>query len=263
VIGFTAPWALLGLAASAIPVLLHLFARREPPTVVFPATRYLAETARAHHRRLTPLLIAALVLAAAGPTLPGGSAATHAPSAIALILDNSLSSATTVAGTPVIERLKSAARDVLQAARSDDALWLITADLVPRRGTAAELLRIVGEVTAQPARLDLGRAIATGREALGSERLPKSVVVISDLQASAVAPATGQGPVVVLRPDDPPVANLGLAPLQPGRQPWGPGRCARRGRRGRAPRCRWWSAIGRPGGSSRPRARRYRWPAAC
>lgn len=231
-IGFTAPWALLGLAAAAIPVLLHLFARREPPTVVFPATRYLAETARASHRRLTlqhwllllvrTLLIAALVLAAAGPTLPGGSAATHAPSAIALILDNSLSSATTVAGTPVIEGLKAAARAVLQAARSDDALWLITADGVPRRGSAAELLQIVDGVGAQPARLDLGGAIATGREALASERLPASVVVVSDLQASAVAPATGRGPVVVLRPDEPPVANLGLGTLVAGRQPWGP-----------------------------------------
>ena len=42
-IGFTAPWVLLGLLAAGIPVLLHLFARREPPTVMFPATRYLAE----------------------------------------------------------------------------------------------------------------------------------------------------------------------------------------------------------------------------
>ena len=240
-IGFTAPWALLGLAAAGIPVLLHLFARREPPTVVFPATRYLAETARASHRRLTlqhwllllvrTLLIAALVLAAAGPTLPGGSAATHAPSAIALVLDNSLSSATTVAGTPVIDRLKDAARAVLQAARSDDALWLITADGVPRRGSAEELRGVVDGLAAQPARLDLGNAIATGREALASERLPGSVVVISDLQASAVSPASGQGTVVVLRPDEPPVANLGLAALAPGRQPWGPdgGRVSVRG----------------------------------
>ena len=37
---FAAPWALLGLLCAAIPLLLHLFARREPPTVIFPATRY-------------------------------------------------------------------------------------------------------------------------------------------------------------------------------------------------------------------------------
>ena len=231
-IGFTVPWALLGLAAAAIPVLLHLFARREPPTVVFPATRYLAETARAHHRRLTlqhwllllvrTLLIAALALAAAGPTLPGGSAATHAPSAITLVLDNSLSSATTAAGTPVVERLKEAAGAVLRAARADDALWLITADGLPRRGSAAELTGIVSRLAPSAARLDLGAAIGIAREAMAAERIPSSVVILSDLQASALAEAPGSGAVVVLHPDDPALGNLGLASLDPGRQPWGP-----------------------------------------
>ncbi|HJR35665.1 MAG TPA: BatA domain-containing protein [Gemmatimonadales bacterium] len=231
-IGFTAPWVLLGLLAAGIPVLLHLFARREPPTVMFPATRYLAETARAHHRRLTlqhwllllvrTLLIAALVLAAAGPTLPGGPAATHAPSAVTLVLDNSLSSATTVAGTPVVERLKRAALAILDAARAGDALWLLTADGSPRRGSAAELSAIVKRTTALPARLDLGAAIGIAREAMAAERLPASVVVVSDLQASALAQASGSGTVVALRPEESPVTNLGLAALLTGRQPWGP-----------------------------------------
>ena len=79
-IGFLHPWALVGLVAAAIPILLHLLARREPPTVVFPAVRYLITTTREHQRRLKlqhlllllfrTLLIIALVLAAAGPTLP-------------------------------------------------------------------------------------------------------------------------------------------------------------------------------------------------
>ena len=231
-IGFTAPWVLLGLLAAGIPVLLHLFARREPPTVMFPATRYLAETARAHHRRLTlqhwllllirTLLIAAIVLAAAGPTLPGGPAATHAPSAVTVVLDNSLSSATTVAGTPVIQRLKEAALAILDAARPGDALWLLTADGPPRRGSAAELTAIVDRLDALPARLDLGAAIGIAREAMAAEPLPASVVVVSDLQASALAQAAGRGAVVVLRPEGEPVANLGMAALLTGRQPWGP-----------------------------------------
>ena len=231
-IGFTAPWVLFGLLAAGIPVLLHLFARREPPTVMFPATRYLAETARAHHRRLTlqhwllllirTLLIAAIVLAAAGPTLPGGPAATHAPSAVTVVLDNSLSSATTVAGTPVIQRLKDAALAILDAARPGDALWLLTADGPPRRGSASELSAIVGRLDALPARLDLGAAIGIAREAMAAEPLPASVVVVSDLQASALAQAAGRGAVVVLRPEGEPVTNLGLAALLTGRQPWGP-----------------------------------------
>jgi len=232
VIGFAAPWALLGLAAAAFPVLLHLFARREPPTVLFPATRYLAETARAHHRRLTlqhwllllvrTLLVAALVLAAAGPTLPSGGAATHAPAALAIVLDNSLSSAAIVGGTPVLEQLRGPARAILSAAHTDDVLWLITADGLPRRGNAASLRTLADGVTPVPWRLDLGAALSLAREAMAGERLPQSVVVLSDLQASALSAAAGAGPVVVLHPGGATVPNLGIAEISAGRQPWGP-----------------------------------------
>ncbi len=51
-IGFLQPLALLGLLAAAVPALLHLMARRVPPTVSFPAARYIAETERVHSRRL-------------------------------------------------------------------------------------------------------------------------------------------------------------------------------------------------------------------
>jgi hypothetical protein len=232
VIGFTAPWALLGLAAAAIPVLLHLFARREPPTVIFPATRYLAETARAHHRRLTlqhwllllvrTLLIVALALAAAGPTWPSGALRSHAPAALTLVLDNSLSSAVTAGGTPAFEQLRGIARKVLAAARQDDALWLIAADGRPQRGSREELGAMVDRLVPVPARLDLGRAVSTAREAMAGERFPASVLLLSDLQATAVSSAAGRGSIVAVRPSDPPVENLGIAAISAGRQPWGP-----------------------------------------
>jgi hypothetical protein len=232
VIGFTAPWALLGLAAAAIPLLLHLFARRTPPTVVFPATRYLAETARAHHRRLTlqhwllllvrTLLLAALVFAAAGPTLPSSGIATHAPAAMTLVLDNSLSSAAIAGGTPVLQRLRRAASELLGAAHPDDALWLIAADGVPQRGTRLELATLVARLAPSERRLDLGGAIALAREAMRVQALPATVVVLSDLQSTALSSTAGAGPIVVSHPEEPPVANLGLAALSPGRLPWGP-----------------------------------------
>ncbi len=231
-IGFAAPWALPGLAAAAIPLLLHLFARRVPPTVMFPATRYLAETARAHHRRLTlqhwllllvrTLLLAALVFAAAGPTLPSAGIASHAPTAIALVLDNSLSSAATAGGTPVLERLRGAARSILAMAHPDDALWLIAADGVAQRGSRQELETVVSRLTPSPRRLDLGRAVGIAREAMATQPLPATVVVLSDLQSSALSVASGSGPLVAIHPEEPPVANLGVAALAPGRQPWGP-----------------------------------------
>ena len=74
-IGFLYPWALAGLAAAAIPLLLHLRARHHPPAVTFPAVRYVQEATRRSERRLRlrhwlllvvrTLLVAALVLASA------------------------------------------------------------------------------------------------------------------------------------------------------------------------------------------------------
>src|SRR4051794_22792103 len=142
-IGFLHPWVLAGLTSAAIPILLHLLARREPPTVIFPAVRYLVTTTREHQRRLKlqnwlllvlrTLLIATVVIAAAGPTVPLRGVPGHAPSALVLIVDNSPSSGAVVGGTPQLGPIVDAARRVLDRATPEDALWLITADGIPRR----------------------------------------------------------------------------------------------------------------------------------
>jgi hypothetical protein len=231
-IGFLHPWALAGLAAAAIPVLLHLLARREPPTVVFPAVRYLVATTREHQRRLKlqhlllllirTLLIVALVLAAAGPTLPRGGVAGHAPSALVLVVDNSPSSGVVVAGTARLAQLRAAARDVLARATPDDALWLLTADGVPRRGDRQTLLGQVDALPVSSRRMDLGAALGVAGEVLAAESRPGEIALLTDLQASAVSPAELSVPLLVGRPEDPPPANVGIARLATGPQPWGP-----------------------------------------
>jgi hypothetical protein len=102
VIGFLQPWVLLALPLAALPLLLHLIQRRDPPSVVFPAVRYLRQVSEEHQRRLRirhlllllvrTALILLLVLAAANPTARTGGSATHAPTALVVILDNSPSS---------------------------------------------------------------------------------------------------------------------------------------------------------------------------
>ncbi len=77
---FLHPLALVGLAAAAIPALLHLLERRVPPEAEFPPLRYLTEAERQSARRLKlrhllllvlrTTLLAVVVLAAARPLLP-------------------------------------------------------------------------------------------------------------------------------------------------------------------------------------------------
>lgn len=229
-IGFLHPWVLAGLTAAAIPILLHLLARREPPTVVFPPVRYLVTTTQEHQRRLKlqnwlllilrTLLIALVVLAAAGPTVPLSGVPGHSPSALVLIVDNSPSSGAVVDGSPQLRQLVAAARQVLARATPEDALWLITADGIPRRGFRATLGEVLDGLTISPRRLDLGSAITLAGEVLAPESRPGEIVLLTDLQASAVSAARTRAPLVVGRPDSPPPPNAGLGDIGTGSQPW-------------------------------------------
>jgi hypothetical protein len=229
-IGFLHPWVLAGLAAAAIPILLHLLARREPPTVVFPAVRYLVTTTREHQRRLKlqnlllllarTLLMALVVLAAAGPTMPLSGVPGHAPSALVLIVDNSPSSGAVVAGAPQLRQLVATARRVLERATPEDALWLVTADGIPRRGDRVSLSELLGNLAVSSRRLDLGVAVTLASQVLLSEPRPGEIVLLTDLQTSALSPAERTVPLVVGRPDAVPPANVGIAGVETGPQPW-------------------------------------------
>jgi hypothetical protein len=229
-IGFLHPWVLAGLAAAAIPILLHLLARREPPTVVFPAVRYLVTTTREHQRRLKlqnwlllllrTLLIATVVLAAAAPTMPLSGVPGHAPSALVLIVDNSPSSGAVVGGAPLLRQLVATARQVLDRATPEDALWLVTADGIPRRGDRVTLGDLVGELTVSPRRLGLGEVVTLAGEVLASESRPGEIVLLTDLQASALSPAQRSVPLLVGRPEAVPPANVGIGGIETGSQPW-------------------------------------------
>ncbi|MBM4187855.1 MAG: hypothetical protein FJ206_11170 [Gemmatimonadetes bacterium] len=229
---FAAPWALAGLLLAGIPILLHLLARREPPTVPFPATRYLADAARLHQRRLQlqhllllvvrTLLIVAIVLAAAGPSWPTAGVGAHGPTALVVIADNSLSSGVVERGLPALEGLKAAAKEVVNRATSNDRLWLMTADGVVVPGGRDELLTRLDSLAPSSRRLDLGAAVERAREVVERADRPGELVIISDLQRSALVGAKQTLPMVVLRPTGAAVVNAGVAHLDLGSQPWGP-----------------------------------------
>lgn len=230
-IGFLYPWALAGLAAAAIPVLLHFRAQRQPVTVEFPAVRYLQDAARRHERRLLlrhwlllavrTLLVVTLVLAAAGPTAPLRQVGPHAPMALVLVVDNSLSSGVTVGGTERLTVLRAAARKLLAHASGSDRVWIVTADGVPRAGDAAHLAALIDSLRALGRRLDLGQAITAAANVLDAQALPGGIVVLSDLQRTGLGPAATRLPILVGAASVPIVANRGVGSVDPGAQPWG------------------------------------------
>lgn len=132
---FLAPlWLSLAVLA-AVPVLLHLLRRNISARVEFPAVRYLQSAERESSRDvraknlwlllLRILIVVLLALAAARPMWTRGEGT---PRALAIVLDNSLSTTALVGGTPVLERLTAAARELRAASSSAERIWLITAD---------------------------------------------------------------------------------------------------------------------------------------
>jgi hypothetical protein len=225
-VSFLHPLALLGLAAAAIPTLLHLLQRRTPPELEFPPLRYLSEAERQSARRvklrhlllllLRTGLIVAVVLAAARPLVPlggreggiGGGA--HEPTALVVILDNSPSSGTVVDGRPVLDRLRVAARASLARTTAADRVWLMLADGVVRGGGRDALLASADSATPDWRRLDLVRAVERAARLVHAEPLPeREVHVLSDLQRTALA--TGRAEVAQG------VRVLALAPPEGGR----------------------------------------------
>ncbi len=220
------------LPAVGLPLLLHLARRHEPPELDFPAVRYLADATRDHRQRVElrhllllavrTLLMLALVLAAAGLQLTRGGVGGHAPSALVLVVDNSASSGVIVDGAPLLATLVRAADAVLARATTADLLWLATADGPAIPGTPAQLRRRLALLRPTATRLDLGASVRAARELVGRAGRPGEVVVVSDLQLSAVTAATGDVPLLLLRPDAPPPRNRLIAVLSAGAQPWGP-----------------------------------------
>jgi hypothetical protein len=219
------PLALLGLAAAAIPALLHLLAHREPPEMTFPALRYLSEAERRSARRLRlrhvlllllrTAIIMLVVLAAARPLVPAPAGGAHEPTALVVILDNSPSSGAVLEGRVALDRLRTAARGSVLAAGSADRVWLMLADGVARAGARDELLALLDSLGPGSQRLDVATAVERAARLADAEPLPaREVHVFSDLQRTALdhgSPRVAAGVrVLVLRASGAGVPNRGV-----------------------------------------------------
>ena len=194
-IDFLSPLWLLAAGAAAIPLFIHLLRRRTGARVDFPAVRYLARAEREHSRKLRLrnlllmlLRVAAILLVASAAARPvlrvaGGG---HAPTALAVVLDNSLSTSAIVAGRPVLDDLRQRALEVVRRSSAEDRLWLVTADGAVHGGSRAAVLDAISRVEAIAGAGDIESAVTRGAALAGGAPLREhEVAVFTDGQATS------------------------------------------------------------------------------
>ncbi|MGE3885787.1 MAG: BatA and WFA domain-containing protein [Vicinamibacterales bacterium] len=199
---FLAPLFLLGLAAIAVPVLIHLTQRERRTVVEFPSLMFLRKIPyeSVKRRRIRDWLLLALraaalaliVAAFARPFVRGSelSAAAGGAREVVLLLDRSYS----MGAGDTWPRAQQAARQALQGLSALDRVSLVlfssTAELVLR--SSADVSRVVTEVeaalpSAGPTRY--APALKLASSLLAESQLPrKEAILVSDFQRAGWQP---------------------------------------------------------------------------
>jgi hypothetical protein len=209
---FLAPLFLTLATLVGVPLLVHLLRRKVGRTVDFPAVRYLTRMEQEHSRdlklrhRLLLLLrilaVLALALAAARPIAKLAGLG-HAPVALAIVLDNSMSTGIISNERSVFDSLRADVRGVLTDLSNDDRAWIVTADGRVIGGSAPSLLTSLNALAPLGGRGDLAAATrrAVGLAQSGTPRAPV-VAIVSDGQRNAFTTDSvvnaGAVPVVML-----------------------------------------------------------------
>ena len=195
--GALSPLFLVAAISVGVPLWLHLFHRHQARRISFPALRYLERTERDHARkiRLRQLLLllarmaVLLVVVGAGARLfLRGRGAAHPPTAVVIVLDNSMSSGLVVGEGRTLDRLKALALTTIDAATPDDRIWVLRAGepwvpAVPGGPVEARAAVEATEVSAGAG--DLGSALRRATELLATSSLAvREIHLLSDLQAT-------------------------------------------------------------------------------
>lgn len=206
-LSFLDPALLWGLGAASLPLLIHLFFRRRPRPLAFPAFEFVVRARRQTERRLKlrrlllflarTLVLAAVALALARPRAeqPGAAAATTAgPAATVILLDASASMGYRLGGETLFERGRREALSALTRLGPEDPVAALLCDGGAPVAVAPSFDRLAARqllAEAQPTalRADLVSCLAAAAQGLGmgrgQERLGKKIVVVTDLTASA------------------------------------------------------------------------------
>lgn len=230
---FLNPLFLFGLAAAAIPILIHLFTRRRPREVRFSSLEFLAEVNQSEIRRLKlkqwlllllrTLAVAAIALAMARPAVRGsaGMKGGAATTVVALVDRSGSMGAAAAGGGTLMDEARRVVEDLLATLGPEDELLLLPYDRAVHPTTArpsgdlgrlrAAALALAPSAAATDHPLALDAAAARLAE---SHALNRELFWISDFQASGF---TGPGGAARFVPPAGPWerARVTLVPLEP------------------------------------------------
>ncbi len=202
---FLNPFVLFGLAAAAIPILLHLLNLRKLKTVEFSTLRFLKELQKTSIRKLKTqqiillilrtLIVIFSVLAFSRPTIKSTlpSIGTHAKSSIIVVLDNSLSMDITDEDGNRFSKAKKLTSEILGALEEGDEMAFIPlSSLIKNRKRSfsrnfAWLKEEIDQCSVNPATASLDDGLRAAQGLLdASLHVNKEIYILTDLQQQEI-----------------------------------------------------------------------------
>jgi hypothetical protein len=205
---FLNPLLLIGLAAAAIPLIIHLFNFRRPRRVEFSSLAFLNELKKSTMQRvrvkqwlllaLRTLAIAALALAFARPTLEGAMAGFfggNGRTTTALVLDHSTSMTLRDGSGAYLDQAKVIANELLADFETGDEVILVAepanASSMVSYQNASAAREAIQELEPQEGSGLLSDAIRRAAAELDKQaNLNRILYVVSDFQSSTFADST-------------------------------------------------------------------------
>ncbi len=205
---FLNPLFLLGLAAAAIPLIIHLFNFRRPRKIDFSSIAFLKELQKSTMQRvrikqillliLRTLAIACLALAFARPTLMGslgGALGKRASTSMAVVIDNSRSMQLRDAQGEYLDQARDIATALVDQTSAGDEVFVITSASPDLQTGAYNLSSLAAdaisdiEIESSSSRLtDVLRKAVEQLE--GASNINKEIYLISDLQKKTYVDTT-------------------------------------------------------------------------
>ena len=205
---FLNPLFLIGLAAAAVPILIHLLSRRRLHTVYFSAMRFLHTSHRKGARRvrirqllliiLRALLFALIAMALARPyfgaiptSAEGEAVLGDRQKSVVVILDNSFSMGYRESSKSKFELAKEEAGEIIRSLKGGDEISLILMSdksEVMARGSVAAGLAVAQDldrVSLSHRPSDVVPSLSSAYDILADSHNPeKNIFILTDLQAN-------------------------------------------------------------------------------